>query len=323
MRWVAWLRGLAVSMLFVVLAIVPTACDPVGPELTPEPYRPRSAHQAYGHALAQTRLVQAALGHDWLAAAERALFAAERISTPFSAQGTFTADRAQALGYGFSAEAGQRVLIDISVDALEPLETFVDIFRVSETGFVHVASAAASPQQGVTIHTEQLELEVLEPSQYVLRVQPELLRAGEYNVSIRTVPLLAFPVQGLDSRAIQSGFGAERDGGVRAHRGVDIFANRGTPALAAMDSWVMRVNTTPRGGNVVWLQPLFTDMRLYYAHLDTQLVQRGQFVQAGEVIGKVGNTGNAITTPPHLHFGVYLRRRGMRGGARDPYHFLN
>jgi murein DD-endopeptidase MepM/ murein hydrolase activator NlpD len=77
------------------------------------------------------------------------------------------------------------------------------------------------------------------------------------------------------------------------------------------------------GGKVVWLQPLFGNMRLYYAHLDTQLVERGQFVLAGEPVGTVGNTGNAITTPPHLHFGVYVRQPGMRGGAQDPYRFLH
>jgi murein DD-endopeptidase MepM/ murein hydrolase activator NlpD len=104
---------------------------------------------------------------------------------------------------------------------------------------------------------------------------------------------------------------------------VDIFANRGTDAVAAVDAWVSRVDTTPRGGNVVWLQPVFGNMRLYYAHLDTQLVRAGEFVAAGDVLGTVGNTGNAVTTPPHLHFGVYLRRAGRRGGARDPYDFLN
>jgi murein DD-endopeptidase MepM/ murein hydrolase activator NlpD len=67
------------------------------------------------------------------------------------------------------------------------------------------------------------------------------------------------------------------------------------------------------------MQPMFDGMRLYYAHLDTQLVVPGQFVRAGEPIGTVGNTGNAITTPPHLHFGVYWRQRG---GARDPSAFL-
>ena len=82
------------------------------------------------------------------------------------------------------------------------------------------------------------------------------------------------------------------------------------------------METTRVGGNVVWLQPLLGNMRLYYAHLDAQYVERGQFVLAGEPIGAVGNTGNAATTPPHLHFGVYVRKPGVRGGARDPVAFL-
>ena len=134
--------------------------------------------------------------------------------------------------------------------------------------------------------------------------------------------MLAFPVDGVDGSAIWSGFGAERDGGRRAHRGVDIFAARGTPVLAATDGWVTRVETTRVGGNVVWMQPLFGNMRVYYAHLHEQWVEPGDFVLAGEPLGAVGNTGNAITTPPHLHFGVYVRRPGVRGGARDPVEFL-
>ncbi|RYZ28641.1 MAG: M23 family metallopeptidase, partial [Chitinophagaceae bacterium] len=57
---------------------------------------------------------------------------------------------------------------------------------------------------------------------------------------------------------------------------------------------------------------------LYYAHLDEQLVREGQTVKKGEVVGLVGNTGNAKTTPPHLHFGIY----GF-GGAVDPHPFVN
>jgi murein DD-endopeptidase MepM/ murein hydrolase activator NlpD len=92
--------------------------------------------------------------------------------------------------------------------------------------------------------------------------------------------------------------------------------------LAATDGWVTRVETTRVGGNVVWVQPLFGNMRVYYAHLNEQWVEPGDFVTAGEPLGAVGNTGNAITTPPHLHFGVYVRQPGMRGGARDPAEFL-
>jgi murein DD-endopeptidase MepM/ murein hydrolase activator NlpD len=58
---------------------------------------------------------------------------------------------------------------------------------------------------------------------------------------------------------------------------------------------------------------------IYYAHLERQAVSTGQHVSAGEILGFVGNTGNAITTPPHLHFGVY--RRGE--GPLDPYWFVH
>src|SRR5690606_9660658 len=70
--------------------------------------------------------------------------------------------------------------------------------------------------------------------------------------------------------------------------------------------------TTPRGGNVVWLRT--ADRSYYYAHLEKAAFSGRESVEAGEVLGYVGNSGNAITTPPHLHFGVY--RRGH--GAMDP-----
>jgi hypothetical protein len=59
-------------------------------------------------------------------------------------------------------------------------------------------------------------------------------------------------------------------------------------------------------------------VRLYYAHLDEQLVRTGSVVRAGDVLGRVGNTGNARTTAPHLHFGVYAAGEG----ALDPDGFV-
>ena len=123
---------------------------------------------------------------------------------------------------------------------------------------------------------------------------------------------MTFPVQGGQSRGIGSPFGAERGGGLRRHRGVDLFAPRGTPVLAAADGRVWRVGWDPLGGRVIWQRDPKHGAWLYYAHLDRQLVRFGQRVSAGDVIGLVGNTGNARTTPPHLHFGVYAP------GAIDP-----
>ncbi len=64
------------------------------------------------------------------------------------------------------------------------------------------------------------------------------------------------------------------------------------------------------GGKVVWLRNNKRNLTLYYAHLDSQIVHRGQKVLAGDPVGLIGNTGNARYTPPHLHFGVYRRGRG-------------
>jgi hypothetical protein len=130
---------------------------------------------------------------------------------------------------------------------------------------------------------------------------------------------LAFPVEGKDSRAVQSFWGAERDGGARDHHGIDIFAKRGTPVLAATEGVVRNIGETRLGGKVVWLSDSRARQSLYYAHLDSQVVRGGDRVRVGDTLGFVGNTGNARTTAPHLHFGIY--RRGQ--GPVDPFPFVD
>jgi SH3-like domain-containing protein len=97
---------------------------------------------------------------------------------------------------------------------------------------------------------------------------------------------------------------------------VDIFAPRGTPVVAATDGEVRRADTTAIGGRVVWLRDAHRRQSLYYAHLETILAPTGTRVRVGDTLGLVGNTGNARTTPPHLHFGIYSR------GPIDPWHHL-
>ncbi len=119
-------------------------------------------------------------------------------------------------------------------------------------------------------------------------------------------------------RAIASGWGAERDGGARAHEGVDIMAPRGTPALAAEDGVVGYVGDDRLGGHVVSVAAPERGHSLYYAHLDAQAVHGGQPVHLGDTVGFVGNTGNARGGPTHLHFGVYTS-----SGAVDPLPYLD
>lgn len=85
------------------------------------------------------------------------------------------------------------------------------------------------------------------------------------------------------------------------HKGVDIFAKRGTPVLPATGGIVLFKGKTNIGGNAVII--LGPKWRLhYYAHLDTINPDLPFFVSAESQIGTVGSTGNAAGKPPHLHY---------------------
>lgn len=86
-----------------------------------------------------------------------------------------------------------------------------------------------------------------------------------------------------------------------AHAGVDLFADRGTPIVAPV-SGLVAWDPNPSGGKALHL---YGDdgVRYYGAHLD-RYGDNG-YVDAGDVIGYVGNTGDAVTTSPHLHFEMH------------------
>ena len=87
------------------------------------------------------------------------------------------------------------------------------------------------------------------------------------------------------------------------HKGVDIFAKKGTNVLAATGGLVVFTGQMGRGGNVVLV--LGPKWRLhYYAHLDEFKTSKGSFVSQYDIIGKVGNTGNAAGKPSHLHYSI-------------------
>jgi murein DD-endopeptidase MepM/ murein hydrolase activator NlpD len=127
---------------------------------------------------------------------------------------------------------------------------------------------------------------------------------------------LPMPVADVKAAGLADTWHAARAPG-RRHEGIDIFARRGTAVLSATEGMVLRRGEDRLGGNVVWvLGP--AGHRHYYAHLETFAdVATGDRVKPGTVLGTVGNTGNARTTPPHLHYGVYAV-----GGAINPYPLL-
>lgn len=110
------------------------------------------------------------------------------------------------------------------------------------------------------------------------------------------------------------------------HHGIDIFAPMGTPLLAVADGTVFSVGWNNLGGNRFWLRDKDGNT-FYYAHLSafSPLALNGLHVKAGAVIGFVGNSGDAITTPPHLHFEAHpapLLSFGYDKSAVDPYEWL-
>lgn len=134
--------------------------------------------------------------------------------------------------------------------------------------------------------------------------------------------LLNCPVDG-DHDFISS-WGFARDGGKRRHRGNDMFAERGTPVVAMGDGVVTHLQPRDRRGSLggIWLKiTLDSGLRLYYAHLDSiaEGVTKGSKVRIGDVVGYVGDTGNAKGTPPHLHIEIKFPGRG----TADPYPLLS
>lgn len=127
---------------------------------------------------------------------------------------------------------------------------------------------------------------------------------------------LPVPVYGVGLNEIADTWGAARSAG-RTHEGVDIFAKRGTPVFAVTPGFVVRVGENSIGGNIIFtIGP--GGHRYYYAHLERVAdVSIGDEVTTDTVVGYVGSSGNAESTPPHLHFGIYTSN-----GPINPYPYL-
>jgi len=126
-----------------------------------------------------------------------------------------------------------------------------------------------------------------------------------------------FPVLGAGI-SYTDDYGAPR-AGTGWHQGTDLFGPTGTPLVAVADGVLSKVGVNTLGGNRLWL----TDDRgnaYYYAHLSAfaPVAVDGARVRAGQVIGFLGNTGQAITTPPHLHFEIHPGG----GDSVNPYPYL-
>jgi murein DD-endopeptidase MepM/ murein hydrolase activator NlpD len=137
---------------------------------------------------------------------------------------------------------------------------------------------------------------------------------------------LLIPVAGVRPEQLQDTYTQSRSEG-RTHNAIDIMAARNTPVLAAADGHVIKLFQSERGG--ITLYQLGTDNRTvyYYAHLERYAdgLAENRFARRGELLGYVGDSGNAGRDNCHLHFSIWLvtdPKRFWDGENLNPYPLL-
>lgn len=257
-------------------------------------------------------LLDSPLGQRWAQAVERASDQPVEVDGQYRISEVFADDDIEAHVYQISLERGEKLIWQLSRRDTASSRFYASLERHEGDG-QGWSTVTALDAEGATRSRV-----VSSSGDYRIVLQPELFAGLEYSLAIANGGSLPLPVDGALLRDIGSPFGAPRDGGARIHHGVDIFAPKGTPVTAVTDGRV-RTGTGGIGGKHVWLTGGMLGLggaRYYYAHLDSFAIESGDSVKKGDVLGHVGNTGNARTTPPHLHFGIYS------GGPVDPVPFL-
>lgn len=133
---------------------------------------------------------------------------------------------------------------------------------------------------------------------------------------------VVFPIDGPYDLPLINSWGYPRAPGTideHWHEGIDIFAPDGTPLVAAEGGTVTDIGVGTLGGLKIWVLG-DSGTRWYYAHLSAfnPELSVGDVVAAGDLIGYVGATGNAVGTPPHLH----LQMHPDGGRPVNPYPIL-
>ena len=139
---------------------------------------------------------------------------------------------------------------------------------------------------------------------------------------------LAIPVAGVKPEQLVDTYTQARAGGARVHDAIDIMAAEGTPVFAATPGRVEKLFFSDGGGGITaYVRSPDQRWIYYYAHLQGYApgLAEGQQVQRGQLIGRVGHTGNANPAGPHLHFAINRMNPGeswWQGTPINPYPLL-
>jgi peptidoglycan LD-endopeptidase LytH len=162
----------------------------------------------------------------------------------------------------------------------------------------------------------------------VVAVQPKNAPPVEIAQQVVVGPSgLALPVVGVKPDQLTDTFGAARSAG-RRHDAIDIMAAEGTPVIAAADGTIEKLFFSHGGGGItIYERSPDQKWMYYYAHLSAYApgLAEGQQVKRGQVIARVGHTGDASASGPHLHFAINQMAAGERwwqGTPINPYPLL-
>jgi murein DD-endopeptidase MepM/ murein hydrolase activator NlpD len=139
---------------------------------------------------------------------------------------------------------------------------------------------------------------------------------------------LVIPVAGIKPQQLSDTYTQARAGGARLHDAIDIMAPEGTPVVAAADGTVEKLFFSPGGGGITaYVRSPDQRWTYYYAHLQGYApgLAEGQRVRRGQVLGRVGHTGNANPAGPHLHFAINRMQPGEKwhqGSPINPFPLL-
>ena len=168
---------------------------------------------------------------------------------------------------------------------------------------------------------------LIEAAGNVVTVDPEQSAPVAIAEGIQVGPAgLAIPVVGTKRDQLFDTFDQARATG-RRHDAIDIMAAEGTPVIAAADGTIEKLFNSARGGTTIYERSADQKWIYYYAHLSAYEpgLHEGQKVKRGQVIGRVGHTGDANVAGPHLHFAINQMAPGERwwhGTPINPYPLL-
>jgi murein DD-endopeptidase MepM/ murein hydrolase activator NlpD len=169
------------------------------------------------------------------------------------------------------------------------------------------ASLSAQEALLATVNVEVLQL---------LAQSGTVLSDGTTSTTVTITGPFAFPARGVHT--FSNDWHQPRGGGTRQHMGCDIMASMGTPAVACVNGTVTLVTEGGNAGKYLRLTMDGSSTFFYYMHMQDITVTVGQKVRAGDLVGHIGDTGNARGGPPHIHFEVHPGG----GAAVNPYPLL-